>query len=98
MIFSNNFMLPQTKILEARTKTCVCVFERIFNESSPKSNTHTLEKYFKNTDANLCSIFQNRRLGSISACKINVITKDGSLRCDVLVFWDARTCWNNFAR
>ena len=29
----NNFMLPQTKILEARTKTCVCVFERIFNES-----------------------------------------------------------------
>jgi hypothetical protein len=41
------------------------LFARIFNESSPKSSTHSLEKYFKNTYATLCSGFQNLRLGSM---------------------------------
>jgi hypothetical protein len=57
---------PQTKILENGTKRCVCVFERMFNDASPKSSTtHARKKVFKNAHATLCSVFQNLRLGSI---------------------------------
>jgi len=44
-------MLPKTKIWEGRTNVSECVSrgfdgEALFNDSSPKSSTHTLEKCF----------------------------------------------------
>ena len=41
------------------------VFERVFNQWSPKASTHILEKYFKNAHATLCSAVQNLRLDGI---------------------------------
>ena len=44
-------MLPKRRFWRPEQRLASVLFERIFNESPPKSNTHTLEKYFKNTDA-----------------------------------------------
>ena len=52
----------------------------VFQKSSPKSNTHPLEKYFKNTDANLCSGLPKYSLGNM-----NVVTKDS--RCHAAMCW-----------
>jgi hypothetical protein len=43
-----DFYPSQTKISEGRTNLSECVFEALFNGSSPKSCTHTLEKCFEN--------------------------------------------------
>ncbi len=61
----------QTKILKDRTKDRSCIFDAIFKTSSPKSSTHTLEKYVEITRPIFCSLFQNLRLGSINfvSCK-----------------------------
>ncbi len=40
---------PQATILEDRTKRCVCVFGLIYDDTSPRSNTHVLEKDFLKT-------------------------------------------------
>ncbi len=46
-------MLPKRRFWRDRTKRCVCVFERIFNDSSPKSSTLTIvESNSKNARAN----------------------------------------------
>jgi len=63
--FINRIYAPQTKILEDRTKRCVCVFEVLFKDVSTLFGPWTDENPFKNAHATLCSVFQNLRLGSI---------------------------------
>jgi hypothetical protein len=72
---------PQTKLLEVRTNLSECVFEAPFNDSQPKSSTHALEKGFENAFGKVGPDFQNLRLGGVK-----MITKDSSMRCDVLGF------------
>jgi hypothetical protein len=55
----------QTKILEIPTNTSDRIFKALFNGQSPKWSTHVCEKCFENTVRNVCSAFQNLRLGSI---------------------------------
>ncbi len=64
-IICNKFMLPQTKILEDGTKARACLFDAIFEASSPKSSTHTLEQNFEIARPFFCSVIQNLRLGGI---------------------------------
>jgi hypothetical protein len=54
---------PQTKILEDRTKCCVCVFEVLFKDVSTLFGLWTDENPFKNAHATLCSVFQHLRFG-----------------------------------
>ncbi len=83
-----------TKILESWTKRCVCVFERIFNDSSPKSIAHTLENYFKNAHATLCSGFQKLRLESMHFNR-NVSTTKQKGRACVCSRYSSRVCLPN---
>jgi hypothetical protein len=50
-------------MLEGGTKDEVRSFDLLFNVLYPKSSAHTLEKRFENVLGNVCSAFQNRRLG-----------------------------------
>ena len=78
---------PQTKILEDRTKYHACLFDAFFNNSLPKSSTHTLEKYIENARPFFCSVVQNLRLGSIELFKMEIREKKGTsgirLSCSV---------------
>ena len=71
MCFPMPIYAPQTKILEVRTNLSECVFEALFNDSSPKSSTHALEKCFENAFGKVGSDFQNLRLGGVNLCSPN---------------------------
>ena len=50
-----------SKILEDETKDEMLIFEVLFNDSSPKSSTQTLEKTLESACFIFCSVFQNLR-------------------------------------
>jgi len=52
----------QTTNFRGSNKSLRMIFERVFNQWSPKKSTHILEKYFKNAHAKFCSAVQNLRL------------------------------------
>ncbi len=56
---------PQTTILDGWTKRCEWDFEVLFKGASTRFGPPLIENSFKNAYATLCSVFQNRRLGSI---------------------------------
>ena len=65
-VFSTHFYASQTKILDGLTKRSMSRFESIFNESSPKSSAHTIEKCFEKTHRTFRSAIENPRLGGIT--------------------------------
>jgi hypothetical protein len=57
---------PQTKILEIRTNLSDRVFKALFAYVSTSFGRLTIEKCFENMVRNVCSDFQNLRLGGVN--------------------------------
>ncbi len=61
----SRFYAPQTTILESRVNIRERIFKALFTYVSTRFGLSSFEKCFENAFPNVCSVFQNLRLGSI---------------------------------
>jgi hypothetical protein len=74
-----HFYGPQTNILEGRANIRERIFKALFRHVITRFGRRSFEKCFQNTFPNVCSTFQNRRLGTITLSYEKCFQTDSSI-------------------